>query len=79
MERKTVAVVLVVLMFTLAGCLAGETRQGTDDVESSESEAELREKLDTFTQPAAGTEKVWSCVEWRDYNGHKMECELVDP
>lgn len=70
MKRKTIAIIAVVLMLAIAGC-AGSTSTETGTSNSSED-------FETFTQPADGTDKVWSCIAWKDYNGHKMECELVE-
>jgi ABC-type glycerol-3-phosphate transport system substrate-binding protein len=70
MERKTIVLIAVVAMLALAGC-AGSPSTETGTSNSSED-------FETFTQPADGTDKVWSCIAWEDYNGHKMECELVN-
>lgn len=70
MKRKNIAIIAVVLILAIAGC-AGSTP--TETGTSNESD-----DFKTFTQPAEGTDKVWSCIAWKDYNGHKMECELAE-
>jgi len=70
MERKTLLVIVVVALIALAGCT------GSPSTETSTSNSS--DEFETFTQPAEGTDKEWSCIAWEDFNGHKMECELVN-
>lgn len=71
--KKVIALITIVLLAGLAGCVGGG--ETADDGPTSD---ETGESLSTSTYPAEGTDKVWSCIEWEDYNGHKMECELVN-
>ncbi|AGM11552.1 hypothetical protein M199_gp114 [Halogranum tailed virus 1] len=75
MERKTITVIALVLLAGLAGCVGGAEQA---DANNGDTELTSGEEYDTHTYQAAGTDKVWTCIEWEDYNGHKMECELVN-
>lgn len=78
MKRITIAVVAVVLLAGLAGCVSSE---GSADSTQQSDEAELKEDSTTFTKPAPQEGKVWSCIAWDKHGAHadnQLQCELVN-
>lgn len=77
MKRKALLMAAVVLLAGLAGCTT------TSEQDQQQAENSLENNTHTFTKPAQGTDKVWSCIahdKWTGSSGdEQLQCELVDP
>lgn len=76
MRRQTIALIALVLLAGLAGCVGGDTspEEKSQDLQTNETY--------TFTKPAAGADGYWTCIAWDKYGGsgddNQMQCHYVE-